>query len=94
MLDRGTNTQLWTDIDQNQHIQLISNLNRSKSSFEMSQNNVTNLKPIKTSFFWEMAWKDKGKFVELDCKEDLILIFINGKWSQFTAQWKSMYFST
>lgn len=41
-----------------------------------------------------MAWKDKGKFVEIDFKEDLRLIFKNDKWSQFRAQWNSMYFST
>lgn len=58
----------------------------------MSQDNITNMKPIKTSFFQEMAWKDKGKFVELDSKKDLRFSFKNGKWSQFTAQWKSMYF--
>lgn len=69
MLDCETNTHLWTDIDQNQHIQLISNLNRSKSSFEMSQNNVTNLKPIKTSIFWKWLGRTKENLWNLILKK-------------------------
>lgn len=70
MIDGETNTNLWTDIEQNQHTQLISNLiNRSKFSFEMSQDNITNVKPIKTSFFWKWLGRTKENLWKLILKK-------------------------